>query len=872
MANSPEARSPYALLDEVDRARDVLVLTYTASLEFFERFALSSARSLGALVTVVSDATMVRGDPVVVRRAGVQYRDARAVCPGATAFHPKLLVAVGDGQARVAIGSGNLTLAGWHANAETWTVLRADGGHGPDTLHEVAGFLRALASSDIAFSAQTPDALLRVANELYGLSADEPGPKLMHSLDAPIVDQLPAVHGPVDELVLYAPFHDGQLRGTRRLLDVLQPTALTVFVQPDTVVDGPALQMLVAERGGRLAWVDRRPPRGDGSRGRDERYWHGKLVQWRTAAGETWALTGSPNLSRPALLAAVGDGGNCELAVLSRIDHDMAPTAGDPPESGIAMLTGPSETRDGHRGPVLLAAMSIAGTVAVQLHRRLAESGTFERYDTAADRWTAAAPVNLGADRYDLDVSQAPVGQALRLRTNSGLLSNEIFVADPARLARRQVRAIGAVRSSPEDVALHGLGRQLLDDIDQLRAHLLAVGATVRGVGGGTGPAGESAGGPRDDDDTPARPASGQSLEDFLEACDPVLGRRMTEFALVLPALPGVGAALDDEVGTLDTDTDTETDSTETDEEPEGGRALTEQVRDLSRDEQRRYRGFVERLVKRSPGYGLVIRALAARTLLHSIAAQLWPEGEWPDLLADVLRSLALPGDEATEWERRAAGSVAAVGLALLRTHVPKMSQRDERQLRYAAATRALQGLLADRDPEQVALLTGELPGPLEGPAGADTVERVIEEALYPPRGIDRAVWLLAEEQDVEARPCGSATIVLVEPLGGLPEPQLVGALRLADETGPVFARALTKEDRPALAAWCAPWLAVEKGTKVGKSMTRVWKLGPGQTLHMFSGQATMPRADITVPAGGPRPAEVVELLALADEDAASAD
>src|SRR5918996_1243235 len=107
---SPEARSPYALLDEVERARDVLVLTYTASLEFFERFALSDARALGALVTVVSDATMVRADPVVVRRAGVHYLDARAVCPGRTAFPPNLFMVVGDGQARAAIGSGNLTM------------------------------------------------------------------------------------------------------------------------------------------------------------------------------------------------------------------------------------------------------------------------------------------------------------------------------------------------------------------------------------------------------------------------------------------------------------------------------------------------------------------------------------------------------------------------------------------------------------------------------------------------------------------------------------------------------------------------------------------------------------------------------------------
>ena len=57
MPASLEARSPATLLDEVERAREVLVLTYTAALDFFERFALADARALGALVTVVSDAS-----------------------------------------------------------------------------------------------------------------------------------------------------------------------------------------------------------------------------------------------------------------------------------------------------------------------------------------------------------------------------------------------------------------------------------------------------------------------------------------------------------------------------------------------------------------------------------------------------------------------------------------------------------------------------------------------------------------------------------------------------------------------------------------------------------------------------------------------
>ena len=869
MPASPEAHSPYALLEEVERARDVLVLTYTASLEFFERFALSDARALGALVTVISDATMVRADPVVVRRAGVHYLDARAVCPGRNAFHPKLLVIVGDGQARVAIGSGNLTMAGWHANAETWTVLRADKDGGPETLRDVVSFLRSLAESEVTLSATAPDALRRVADELAELPADQPGPRLLHSLTEPILRQLPAADGPVAELMLYSPFHDGQLDGARALLDRLTPEAWTVFVQPDTVVDGPALQALAEKRGGRVAWVSRRPKAADGTPFHDERYWHGKVAQWRTASGETWAMTGSPNLSRPALLASVGVGGNCELALVTRIDHDLTPAEGDAPAGGLTKLARPAADREHHDGPILLSAFAVAGTVTIELHRPLANDATLERYDTAADRWTATATVTAGQDRYVVDVAAAPVGHALRLRTIGGGISNEVFVADPARLRRRQQQNVGKVRKAPDEVVRDGLGTQLLADIDELRAHLLAVGANVR-VPRPPVPEGDGNGA-----ELPvARPAPGHSLEEFLEACDPVLGQRMTEFALVLPALPGVGAALDDEVGTLDTDTDeTAADANARDDErtdgadEPGGRTIRDELNRSTPDDRRRYRWFVERLIERAPGYPMVVRTLAVRTLLHSIAANLWPDDEWPGLLAGALRALGSAGDEPRPEEECAAGSLAAVSLALLRNHVARLSVRDEPQMRYVSAGTAVAGLLYHRDAQQIELLAVDLPGRLAGPPGAQAAERAVGEILHPPRGPDRAVRLLAEERDTEAHTRGDATIVIDDPLGGLPEPMMILALRLADDTGPVFARATTTEGQPILGAWCAPWLAIERIGKTGLAFGRAWDLGRRQTLHSIDLVGELPRADCRWNAGEPRAVEVNDLLAMADGD-----
>jgi hypothetical protein len=864
---SLEARSPYALLDEVERARDVLVLTYTASLEFFERFALSDARALGALVTIVSDATMVRADPVVVRRAGVHYLDARAVCPGRKAFHPKLFVVVGDGQARVAIGSGNLTMAGWHGNAETWTVLRADEDGGPDTLAAVSAFLRRLADSDVALSAAAPDALRRVANELAGLPADQPGPRLLHSLDEPILAQLSPADDAVDELMLYAPFHDGQLGGVQAFLDYLAPAAWTVFVQPDTVVDGPALQALAHEQGGRVAWVSRRTSGDDGKPAHDERYWHGKVAQWRTASGETWTLTGSPNLSRPALLERIGAGGNCELSLLSRIEHDLTPAEGDPPVGGLVSLAKPGADRDWHHGPVLLSAVAVSGAVTVELHRPLATDATVDRYDTAADRWTATTSAPAGDIQYIVDVAAAPIGHALRLRTADGGLSNEVFVADPVRLRRRQQHAIGKVRSTPEDVVRDDLGPQLLADIDELRAHLLAVGATVRVPR----PAAPETADDGDGTELPvARPAPGQTLEDFLEACDPVLGQRMTEFALVLPALPGVGAALDDEVGTLDTDTDeTPTGQDEGGEAGRGlgGRSIREELNRRTPDERHRYRGFVERLVERAPAYPMVVRTLAVRTLLHSIAAHLWPDDEWPRLLADALRALGAAGDEPRPEEETAAGSLAAVGLALLRTDVPRMSVRDERQLRYAATAAAVASLLGHRDTQQVEMLAAELPGRLAGPAGAQAAEQAVEETLNPLRGVDRAVRLLAEERAVAAHTHGDATIVIENPLAGVPEPMMIVALRLTDDPGPVFARGMTVDGRPVVAAWCSPWLAVERVGRTGLRFGRAWAMGKLHALHGIDLMAELPRADRRWNAGEQRPEDIRDLLGMADDD-----
>lgn len=338
------ARSPFALLRDADEAEEVLLLTYTASLEFFERFALGEARGLQAATTVISDAAMVTVDPLTVRGAGVRYIEARAVCPGHAAFHPKLLVIVGRSACSIAVGSGNVTLAGWHGNDELWTVIRADVDRGPRTAREASAFLRALASGPIQLSAEAPEVLTRVATLVDGMAADDPGPALVSTLDGPMIQQLP--RGPVDELVVYAPFFDSRLAALDALQERLAPSRTTVFVQPQTSVDGNALAAWLARRQAELKWCS------------DERYRHGKLIEW-SREGVREALTGSPNLSGAALLHRLGaDPGrrvNCELATITRIPESLAPPeAALPPMASRAWCSPPIRQKRRARGPFSL--------------------------------------------------------------------------------------------------------------------------------------------------------------------------------------------------------------------------------------------------------------------------------------------------------------------------------------------------------------------------------------------------------------------------------------------------------------------------------------------------------------------------------------
>jgi hypothetical protein len=848
VSGRPEARSPFRLLDELEEVREFLVLSYTANLDFFERFALSQARALGAVVTLISDATMVSADPVLTRRAGTSYLDARAVCPTG-AFHPKLMVLAGENAARVAIGSGNLTIAGWHGNAEMWTVLRGDRDRAPDTLVQIGTFLRRLAASQVKLTPGAAEALVRMADRLAALPATEPGPRLLDNLDQPIVDQLPTASA--QELICSSPFFDGNLSALKKLIGLLSPKSLAVHLQSQTSVEGRALLELLARRDGEVRWIT------------DERYHHGKLVEW-TVGGRRWALSGSPNLSRRALLSSTSAGGNCELALLTEVETSLAPASGEPPAGGAAELLLDSERSDRRPGVLLMGAIRVPGAVRLLLHDPPGQPGRVQRYDAIGDGWRRIATFEPGESAYEIEPSSASPGQALRIVLDDGTVSNAVFVTDLARVRRPQMSAVGRVRATPQDIAIEGLGTALLADIDELRGHLLNVGALVPV----SSPDGEGESDAEEVGDGPvpkARPAPAQTLEDYLAACDPVLGREMTEFALVLPALPGLGSDFGEDLEELDTDFegDETTPADEDDLDDVAAPNLTETLHALSDTERSRWRRWVERLVDLSDGYPLVIRTLALRSVLHGVADGVWAEERWPLILTRAIAALVSPGDEATDDELAAAGSLGAIALALVRTEAPRLSVRDERTMRFEAIARDVAPLLRHIDVERVELLAPGMPEPLTRIGVLDACRHVATEVLKPQSGAEKAVRLLAEEHGIEAELDGSATIEFSEPLPRYAEPQLFLALGLAREEGPIVARGTIDDGTAVLAIWKAPYLVVERRNR--RRWGRMFQLSEALSpLNYANPDAERPPELAWWAGEEPRPEQAQALLQLA--------
>ncbi|MFE9959174.1 hypothetical protein [Micromonospora sp. NPDC005299] len=695
-------RSPLTLLeqwrDRVDaaRLREVVITGYTVDLGFLEKFAIPTARALGARITILGDAGQAVHDPVDVRRAGVAYQHGHAACK--RAFHPKLVVLLGDEDVWLAIGSGNPTLSGWGYNRELWAVARGSRQQGPQLIADVADWLHEL--PDIVRVATWIAATLRqVAERMRPATLDEQWSQMRAygNLRRPLLEQVPTE--PVRALHLSAPFYDPPARAVTDLLRRTKPESVRVAVQPGVgIFDGAALVRATENV------VDREFTVLVGGPVR-----HGKLIEWCTADGAYAGLTGSANVTASALLLSTAGGGNCELVVLAPQDGSLFPPGDRQPGSAVRKLVSspPASAADtGRPGPVLLGCALADGALLVELAATMAAPVLIETSPSAVPgTWlgVGTVPAGLAATRF---LAPELTGGAVRAVVDVDGVRQEsaiVFVTDTSRCRPRQDASNEAqLPRSYDRVDLFTdpvIAQRFSADLERLTVQ---VGAAARNVPHTTGG--------RVDD----RIGSSDRWADFLEDCDRLLGPDLSR--LVFPRNEAAEAdastvwSIDDaDQGEVADGEDESVLEDVTEDEAAAGKPA---VFAVPPDERNRYRRFAARWVAAvaparshdgSTAPPMPLRMTITALYLTLLAAGVWQDEEtWREGLRRLAGSL-VPDDQTRDELPPEAFhrlySLLAVAMATLRHDAQLYGGRTEDTV-ATAAWRDTAEWVAEADPK----------------------------------------------------------------------------------------------------------------------------------------------------------------------------
>ncbi|GIG93314.1 phospholipase D-like domain-containing protein [Plantactinospora endophytica] len=696
-------RSPLTLLEQWrDRAdvaplREMVIIGYTVDLTFLEKFVIPTARGLGARITVLGDAGQSVHDPVDVRRAGRSYQHGHTVC--ARAFHPKLVVLVGNDDAVLAVGSGNPTLSGWGYNHELWVTARSSREVGPQLVADVADWLHDLPDV-VRIASWIADTLRKVADQIRPGSVDERWSSIraFGNLRQPLLDRLP--EGPMAELRLAAPFYDPPAKAVEALVKRTKPRTVRIAVQPSIArFDGAALVQATASAASQdFRLIGQGPAR------------HGKLIEWDNGDGTATGMTGSANITASALLMSTAQGGNCELAVIAPHTTPLLPDSVPEPATSIRTMTSaPPEPSSSAASlaPVLLGCALTDDTLLIELATATHQQVLIETSTSAGPgTWQAAGSMPHGERVARLLVSEPTIGAVRAVIDIDGQRheSAVVFVTDPLRCRPRRDTANLPRLSHPyqtDDIFTDPtLAQRFTTDLARL--------AGLTGSTTGTTPA------PSTVSTSTAGAASDDRWADYLQACDTQLGPALTR--LIFPhqtsseQQTSASWSIND---TIDSEVTEDEDEAVLDDLTHDQAASTPAVHP---DQRHRYRRFAakwaasvtgpqRRDADRSALPPMHLRMTVTALYLTLLAAGVWPDEDDEDWRRDLRWLIwALIPDNQTSDELPAEAinhlyTLLTVAMVTLRLET-RLNGGREADMLATEAWREASEWIADADPE----------------------------------------------------------------------------------------------------------------------------------------------------------------------------
>ena len=312
-----------SLLDELRAGgfEASLITTFNAYLPFYEEVVLRRLESAGVRHNVLmmdagQYAASIRNHPP--RLAGRRYTIAPVHVAGA--FHPKLILLFGKKKSMLAIGSHNVTLAGFGFNRELSNIIRVDGPEDVEGQEAVSATWNVIETWIDLAATQLPRHVIEMIRKLRQVGPVRAAPRTTsshlqvlgggieeESLWSRVREMSP---GKVKKAALVGAFFDTELRFVRRVLADLKPERMVVGIDPATVQFPEAARHLAGVEYVRVSQLGAESNNGNGP----ANYLHAKALFLESNRGERIFVSGSANPSSPAWLATDASG-NVELMV-----------------------------------------------------------------------------------------------------------------------------------------------------------------------------------------------------------------------------------------------------------------------------------------------------------------------------------------------------------------------------------------------------------------------------------------------------------------------------------------------------------------------------------------------------------------------------
>lgn len=323
------------LFDKRHPYEAAVLCSFGFDLEFFEKYllqlnALNSCSAISVIVDRANYDQLLNSDSTP-GRLNRNYLLTSLKTSGV--FHTKLYLLASPKQARLAIGSVNLTRSGVASNREMLAVfeLSATQPTHAALFRSVLDYLYRLANLEGGTKLREQLDLIRVLCSSLMVNYDDDGLMFVHNLDRPILETVFDVLADkaVRAVQVVSPFFDENLMPLAWLRDWYSDVPIEIYVQqgksnfPLSKFEALHPQTVIK----RYENVDR--------------YIHGKAIHFDCVDG-SYVLMGSPNFTDHAL-CRTSENGNYEIAVLGPVEPDIARALFTPEDVEVAVLTNSSD-------------------------------------------------------------------------------------------------------------------------------------------------------------------------------------------------------------------------------------------------------------------------------------------------------------------------------------------------------------------------------------------------------------------------------------------------------------------------------------------------------------------------------------------------